>query len=205
MDSFQILSFNAEGLSAAKIEILANLRPDILCLQETHKEQTIPDIPGMNLIVHHGSPVHGSAIYARDTSIVTNSQDISADGLEILKIETRHLNIVTVYKPPPTPFKWPESLHGNTKPTIIVGDFNSHNTAWGYSTNNPDGEAVEDWAINHDLSLLHCAKDESSFASARWKKGYNPDLAFVSSNHFSSFSTTIGNAIPRSQHRPLII
>ena len=81
MEPFQILSFNAEGLSSAKIEILANLKPDIVCLQETHKERAIPNIPGMNLIVHHGSPVHGSAIYARDTSIVTNSQDISADGL----------------------------------------------------------------------------------------------------------------------------
>ena len=104
MAIFKIVSFNAEGISPAKVQILSDLRADILCLQETHKDLTLPDIPGMHLIVHQGSPVHGSAIYAREKATIANSQNLSENGLEILRVETKGLNIVAVYKPPPTPF-----------------------------------------------------------------------------------------------------
>ena len=42
MDDFKIISFNAEGLSPAKIQILSDLKADILCLQETHKIMSHP-------------------------------------------------------------------------------------------------------------------------------------------------------------------
>ena len=156
MGIFKIVSFNAEGISPAKAQILSDLRADILCLQETHKELTLPDIPGMHLIIHQGSPVHGSAIYAREKAIITNSENLSINGLEILRVETKGLNIVAVYKPPPTPFQWPQNVRQRLKKaTVVLGDFNSHNTMWGYAENNEDGEAVELWATNEDLSLLY--------------------------------------------------
>ncbi len=43
----------------------------------------------MHLIVHQGSPVDGSAIYALEKGITMNSQNPSINGLEILKVETR--------------------------------------------------------------------------------------------------------------------
>ena len=92
-----------------------------------------------------------------------------------------------------------------TRPVVIIGDFNSHNTIWGYDQNNEDGEAVEEWATANDLTLLHNQKDGSSFQSARWKKGYNPDLVFISSRHFTCFEKTIGDPIPKSQHMPMNI
>ena len=92
MEYFKIISFNAEGISQAKIQILADLKADILCLQETHKQLTMPNIPGMHLIIHHGSPVHGSAIYARDKGLIMNSQDLSDNGLQVLEI--RQLKII---------------------------------------------------------------------------------------------------------------
>ena len=55
------------------------------------------------------------------------------------------------------------------------------------------------------MSLLHNTKDKPSFSSARWKRGYNPGLAFVSSNHFQNFEKFVGDPIPRSQHRPIIV
>ena len=206
MENFKIVSFNAEGISPAKIQILADLRADILCLQETHKDMTMPSIPGMHLIVHHGSPVHGSAIYARDKAIISNSQNLSANKMEILKVETRHLNIMSVYKPPPTPFQWPENARqSRNKATVVLGDFNSHNTLWGYAKNNEDGEAVEAWATDQDLSLLHNAKDPHTLYHRAWKKGYNPDLVFTSARHFSCFSRTVCSPIPKSDHRPIAI
>ena len=198
-------SFNTEGISAVKTELLSHLNTDILCLQETHKDEAPPVIPGMNLIIHHGSRIHGSAIYARDTAIISNSEDMSNHGLELLKVETDNMTILSIYKPPPARFEWPQVDNQSTKPVIVIGDFNSHNTIWGYAENNPDGESVEDWASSNGLTIVHSAKDKPSFASARWKKGYNPDLAFVSSKHLQNFEKTVGEAIPKSQHRPIVL
>ena len=67
-------------------------------------------------------------------------------------------------------------------PHIVIGEFNSHNSLWGYTATDNDEEAVELWAESNNLSLIHNAKLPKSFNSAIWKKGYNPDLIFASSN-----------------------
>ena len=205
MTKFRVISFNAEGLSATKAELLANLNADILCLQETHKDSILPRIPDMHLIISHLSPIHGSVIYARNKAIIQNSRDLSARGLEILQVDTEHINIISAYKPPPTPFVWPQINQPDGKAVLILGDFNSHNTIWSYDQNDHNGEAVEEWALAGDLTLLHDAKDDVSFQSARWRRGYNPDLAFVSSKHHQSFLKTMSKPIPKSQHRPITI
>ena len=205
MSQPKIISFNAEGLSPTKCELLANLNADVLCLQETHKDKEPPKIPGMHLIIYHMSPVHGSAIYARDQAIILNSSDLSENGLEILQIDTAKLTIISVYKPPTTPFTWPRNHNIGDKATLVIGDFNSHNTIWGYSHTNNDGDAVELWALNLNLTLIHDAKHKPSFHRARWNRGYNPDLVFASSRHSRNFEKSISDPIPRSQHRPITI
>ena len=209
MKEMRIMSFNCEGLSPVKIDMISNLKPDILCLQETHKDTTPPAIPGLSLIVHHPSSVHGSAMYIKNSSTMERSYNDTAQNVEILRAETTQMTVISVYKPPQTPFSWPQHIPlGSTqatKPTIIIGDFNSHNTLWGYDKNNVDGENVEEWASANDLTLLHNQKDNPSFMSGRWKRGYNPDLVFVSSQHYMCFEKTIADPIPKSQHRPLII
>ena len=205
MSSFKIVSFNAEGISPTKTEILPSLGADILCLQETHKDSTPPKIPGMHLVVYHASPVHGSAIYARDISIIMNSRDRSDEEIEILEVEMTHITIVSVYKPPLTPFRWPKTVNPRNKALIAIGDFNSHNTIWGYTQNNKDGETVEEWALNNNMAIVHNAKDKPSFMSARWRRGYNPDLAFVSSRLHTNFEKTVNDPIPKSQHRPITL
>ncbi|KAK3883799.1 hypothetical protein Pcinc_011924 [Petrolisthes cinctipes] len=207
MSRFRIISFNAEGLSSVKAEILGTLEADVLCLQETHISSQPMNIPGMHLISHHPSPIHGSVIYIRDPAIITNSCDLSENGIEILQIELEKMTVTSVYKPPATPFAWPsnQNIRNGMKPHLIIGDFNSHNTIWGYSNNNKDGEEVELWALNQGLTLLHDAKQKPSFLSARWRRGYNPDLAFVTSRHSNTFEKLVLDPVPRSQHRPLAI
>ena len=197
------MSFNTEGITATKCEILSNLQADIICLQETHKDAVPPTIEGMHLIVHHQHPKHGSAIYARDKSTITSSQDLSDQGMEILRVETAQLVVISVYKPPPTPFYWPVIPNPDNNPVITLGDFNSHNTLWGYDTNDTDGEAVENWAATNNYVILYSPKDKHTFMSGRWRKGYNPDLVFVSAHYFGSFERTVGDPIPKSQHRPI--
>ena len=200
----RILSFNAEGLSKAKADLLANQHADVICLQETHLSIP-PTIPGMHLAVHSPSATYGSAIFVRSQELVTNSQNASTDSTEILKISTPTLDILSVYKPPLADFVWPPELNLQGKASLIIGDFNSHSSTWGYHDTNSNGEKVEEWALNNNLGLLYNSKDKPTFHSARWKRGYNPDLAFVSADHLASFERHILDPIPKSQHCPVAI
>jgi len=68
--AFTVLTLNIEGLSACKSELLATLctetQCDVLCLQETHRDETNirPRIPGMNLIIEIPNALYGSPIFA---------------------------------------------------------------------------------------------------------------------------------------------
>lgn len=78
---------------------------------------------------------------------------------------------MNIYKPPNKP--WPQILQiSEQTPATYVGDFTSHHTFWGYA----NGIDLQNWADRNNLSL----KDLATFKSARWQRGYNPDLCFVS-------------------------
>ena len=99
--------------------------------------------------------------------------------MELISIEMAEIVVHSVYKPPNEKFVLPALGHGNL-PHIVIGDFNSHSTTWGYTNTDDNGEAAEQWADSCNLTLIHNAKLSKSFNSARWKRGYNPDLIFVS-------------------------
>ena len=57
-------------------------------------------------------------------------------------INLEGLTVTSIYKPPNMPFTYKDPpCHQSTK--IIMGDFNSHNTIWGYDETNENGKAVE--------------------------------------------------------------
>ena len=112
--------------------------------------------------------------------------------------------ITSVYKPPAEDFSFTDPVtQVQSKPQIIIGDFNSHSTQWGYMETNKDGEAVEEWMDANQLSLTHDAKLPPSFHSARWRRGYNPDLAVVTSDIASQCKKIVMDPIPQTQHRPI--
>ena len=100
----------------------------------------------------------------------------------------------SVYKPPNDSFELPALGHTNL-PHIVIGDFNSHSTTWGYASTDNEGEAVEQWADSCDFTLIH----------ARWKKGYNPDLIFVSDSIANMCKKSVMDPIPDTQHRPICV
>ena len=64
---------------------------------------------------------------------------------------------------------------------------------------------MEAWGEASIFSLIHDAKLPKSFDSARWKRGYNPDVAVVSTGIASMCHRGVLDPIPRTQHCPITI
>lgn len=111
-----------------------------------------------------------------------------------------------MYKPPNADFTFEKPINfENCDTKIVLGDFNSHNTTWGYLENDQNGENVETWAENEGLSLIHDPKLPPSFNSGRWRKGYNPDLIFISDKINTQAVKNVCDPIPNTQHRALMV
>ena len=115
-----------------------------LCLQETHisHTQARPRIPGMPLVSERPHNKYGSAVFIRDDLKVKGISICDEDDVELITIELCNAIIQSVYKPPNKQFLLPPLKQGN-KPHVVIGDFNSHNTLWGYSTTGTDSEAAK--------------------------------------------------------------
>lgn len=77
-------------------------------------------------------------------------------------IRLNNLIIYNVYKPPS--INWSHSmLPTHQYPKVYVGDFNSHSTTWGYTTENEDGEQLCRWA-----TLIICTYSMMSNEVTPW-------------------------------------
>lgn len=156
----------------------------------------------MTTLIERPHEKHGSVMLAKNGTIIESTSKSDENNIEVLTAELRGITITSVYKPPPTPFLMPE-IPSSGKPRIVIGDFNSHSSQWGYAGNNADGDAVEAWAETNQLYLIHDAKQPKSFNSGRWKAGYNPDIAFVSHSISGLGKKLVLKPLPKTQHRPI--
>ena len=159
---------------------------------------------GMTCTVKIPHDQYRSAIFVKEGTTVESIHTDDQNNIEILSVNLGSIIITSVYKLPATPFKLPPLFQPH-KNRIVIGDFNSHNIQLGYSLTNEDGNAVEQWSDSNQLSLMHDAKHPSSFNSARWKAGYNPDIAFVNQTIGSLCKKGVLDSIPRMQHRPISV
>ena len=204
------MSFNVEGLSAANEQLIADLRQRlqcaVVCIQETHRgpDAIRPSIPGMDLAIERPHSQYGSAIFVTSGTIVSTTSLTDINNIEILRVDLIGISVPSVYKPPGerVSFHQPLTAVGDQQ-QVIIGDFNSHSSTWGYATTNTDGELVEDWAENQRLSLIHNPKLPSSFNNGRWRRGYNPDIIFATNRIAGCCNKIVMEPIPRSQHRPI--
>ena len=206
-----IASINIEGFSRSKAIILetAVKRFDIVCMQETHvgPAQQRPSIPGMKLVAEIRHRQYGSAVFCRPNLTIEEVCTHTTEGqMETITLALPNVSVTSVYKPPLSPFTHTELPDRcKRKHHISIGDFNAHSTMWGYAANDSDGEAVESWLESNHLTLIHDAKLPKSFHSARWKRGYNPDLVCVSNGLSSRATKEVLDPIPHTQHRPITI
>lgn len=207
-----VITINIEGFSDDKSILLSRLCQrhscDILCVQETHRgsEQQRPQIAGMVLIAEIEHKKYGSAVFAKPSITVLSVDCISEGSIEFITVDLGNCTVTSVYKPPNDDFRFIKTKNFDNHPTkLVLGDFNSHSTTWGYAASDSSGEAVERWSDSHDLELIHSAKLPASFYSRRWRRGYNPDLAFCSANIRPQCTKQLCSPIPRTQHRPVVI
>ena len=177
-----------------------------LCLQETHRSTNLPrpKTAGMSLVVKRPHNKYGSAILIRNNLKVKKIYERVQRTVEIITIVMSGVVVHAVYKPPNDLLELPALGHINL-PHIVIGDFKSHSTTWGYASTDNEGEAVEQWADSCDFTLIHDAKLQKSFNSARWKKGYTPDLIFASDSIANMCKESVMDAIPHTQHRPICV
>ena len=158
----------------------------------------------MSLVVERPHNTYVSAILLRTNLKVKKIYERVQGTVEIITIVMPGVVVHSVYKPPNDPFEFPALCHRNL-PHIVIGDFNSHKTMWGYTSTDNKGEAVEQWADSCDFTLVHDAKLLKSFKSVRWKKGYNPDLIFASDCIANMCKKSVMDPIPHTQHRPICV
>jgi len=160
-NNFKIAQINVEGLTQVKANVLGKRfgDMDVLVLQETQ----IPDgetnrlkINDFDLVHHIGYNKYGLASYVSQNKSFQDIEQVAGNE-HTVGIRICNLTNFNVYKPPPS--KWAAAVFPVSEhPVIYIGDFNSHNTEWGYSTNNEEGESLLDWAANNHLKLIYDAK-----------------------------------------------
>ena len=165
-----VISANIEGLSAVKASKEQHCH--CLCLQETHRgeRKARPRIPGVLLLAERPHDKYGNAIFIRDDLKVNIISVTAANHVEVITAKIPDVVVHSVYKPPSEQFVLPPLGH-RSPPQIVIGDFNTHNTIWGYDATDNNGVAVVQWAESNSLTLIHDAKLQKYFNSARWKKG----------------------------------
>lgn len=171
---------------------------------------TTTPVVGYTVAAYLLSPVYGSATYVRSDIRNYDIRYISCrDNIFCIVIQVNGTTITNVYKPPNA--LWPISpipIEYVRHPSICAGDFNSHHTSWGYSSNDVNGNYLSEWCDSLNLQLVFDAKERATFFSGRWRQGYNPDLCFVSKDEQDRaipVKRTVLASFPRSQHRPVTI
>ena len=138
---------NIEGLTANKTSLLSELCNDkhyhCPCLQETHiaNDQARPSIPGMALVAERPHNKYGSSVLVRYGMKVNSIYVCEEDNVKFITVELPGVVVHSVYKSPAEQFLF-SPLEGRNISHIVIGDFNSHTTLWGYTSTDNDGEAV---------------------------------------------------------------
>ena len=112
-----------------------------MSMSQRNPQSQRSSIPGMALVAERPHNKHGSSVFVRDGLTVNRISSCEEDNVEFITVELPGVVVHSGYKPPAEQFLLPP--HGNRNmPHIVIGEVNSHNTLWGYTSSDNDGEAM---------------------------------------------------------------
>lgn len=143
---------------------------DVLLLQETHKnseEQLWKRgcICGYTIVDVTYNDQYGTAPYVRNSLKWNSVSSTEEDNIFVTYVTIGDLKIANIYKSPNLNWTLPPFL-SIQHATVIMGDFNSRHTLWGFNESYKNREDLLTWFEAEDLALIHDAKQRGTFHSA---------------------------------------
>ena len=203
--NLRLCHWNVEGIRPKKHElqnVLKSKNIEVCCIQETH------------LNSNHRFSIRGYETFRRDREsgpkggllilvkkkihpaveiYRTEDADTEVHGIKLL-LKGNPLSIYNLYSPPPkTPSLRNIKPHGER--WIIVGDFNSHSSSWGYPDLDSTGEEVEDWIITNQMVLINHPDDPHTYYSRARRATSCPYLAIAQTMWPGSHDTIWNNNV----------
>ena len=209
-----ILHWNAEGIQNKKATLAERLKQediDVACIQETHlKENLRLSMRGYQVVRQDRTDrIKGGVLILIKNSlpyqeiIVDTENQAEIQGIRVI-MGNETLTIFNEYCPVDRSLSLGKMEIGETS-CIVVGDFNSHSEAWGYSESDRRGEEVEDWQIDKRLLLINDPSDPPTFYSRRWLTTSSPDLAFATEDVARKTTRKVLNQLGGSDHKPVLL
>ena len=211
--SIVFAQWNAEGVFKKKLVLqnfLRDKKVDIICIQETHLTDalrfSIRGYQGFRLdrVGHKGGLL--TLVRNNYSAVVTETADWEGTEQITVKIilPKSEILVVNCYCAPNKEMRLqliPISENGS----LILGDFNSHSTNWGYKSTDKRGEQLEDWMIENRLLLVNKPDDKPTHFHRAWKTTSHPDLAIATDNLHKICEKSVEDQLGGSDHRPVIL
>ena len=173
--SLRILQWNADGLRTKIDELQLRLKEDdydVCVIQETKllKENKTPTVEGYTSLRKDRKNQDGGGglmTFIKKSLAFETIRDATKDSTETqcfkIKMSKRKwVEICNIYCPPVRSHTTNQNVRLATKTipstseSIVLGDFNAHSPIWDqFQPPDERGEAVEDWIINNDMTVLN--------------------------------------------------
>ena len=111
----------------------------------------------MNLVAEIAHEQYGSSLFIRDSCTCNSTSTSSTDNIVIIQAPLNGVSVNSYYKHPNQVFDFRSSTT-DIPLQVIIGNFNSHSTEWGYRSTNDDDILVERWCDANSLTLMHDPK-----------------------------------------------
>ena len=192
--------------------LISLFNPAIICLQETFLQDNnnfkTPNYEQYHYIHNAGLRANGGTSILVRNDIPQSNFPIKTNLQAIATHVTLHktITICSIYLPPNEPINENELENLTkqlTKPFILLGDFNSHNTIWGCKQTNPKGNKIENLINKNDLCLLN--QKEPTYINASNGSTSAIDLTLCDPTSFLDYTWKTHKDTCGSDHYPIII
>ena len=208
-----IIQWNCHGIKPNFNELLiliSLLNPATICLQETFLKEN-PNLKTLNYKQYHyihntGHWVNGGTSILVRNDIPQSQFPIKSKLQAVATQVTLHktITICSIYIPPHEQINETELknlIKQLTKPFILLGDFNSHNTLWG--SQQTKGSKIEQLINNQNLCLLN--QKEPTHINPTNASPSSIDLTLCDPSSFMEHIWSTYDYVCRSDHYPIII